>query len=260
MRAETPTARAFTRDGYRQLVAGLLDRGYAVRGYAEAEPAARHLILRHDLDMSIQAAVRVAEVERELGAAATYFVLLRTEMYNPFSGRGLDGLRRIMALGHDIGLHLDAALYGTARAEIEAAAERECAALEALLDAPVRTISFHRPAPALLGLEGTLAGRRHAYEPRFFSEMGYCSDSRGAWEHGHPFDHEAVADGRALQLLTHPIWWTGAAADAPQDKLDRFVEDRDALLRAELARNCEVYDPAARSRADDRGADDRGGE
>jgi len=253
MRAETPTARAFTLDGYRQLVAGLLDRGYDVRGYGEAESAARHLILRHDLDMSIEAAVPVAETERALGVAATYFVLLRTEMYNPFSGRGLDGLRRIMALGHDIGLHLDASFYGAEPAKIEAAADRECAALEALLEAPVRTVSFHRPAPALLGLEGTLAGRRHAYEPRFFSEMGYCSDSRGAWEHGHPFDHEAVAAGRALQLLTHPIWWTGAAADGPQDKLDRFVDGRDALLRAELARNCEIYDLAARSRAESGG-------
>ena len=47
----------------------------------------------------------------------------------------------------------------------------------------------------------------HTYEPKFVKDIGYCSDSRGGWHHGHPLSHSSVKEGKALQLLTHPIWW-----------------------------------------------------
>ena len=197
----------FSPVAYRSLLAALLDRGYDVRGYADAVPDQRHLILRHDIDLSLDAALPIAEIERALGLKAHYFVLVRTELYNLFSAAGRDALRRLTALGHDIGLHLDASLYENATAMLGKAAEEECAVLAAATGAPVTVISFHRPAQALLGYPDTLAGRVHAYQPRFFTQMGYCSDSRGAWHYGHPLDHAAVREGRALQLLTHPVWW-----------------------------------------------------
>ena len=235
----------FSATGYAALVRALLARGYTVRGFAEAEPAARHLILRHDIDMSIEAAVPIAEAEAALGVAATYFVLVRSELYNPFAPGGAVALARIASLGHEIGLHFDAALYP--EAVLEEAAARECAMLEAFAEHPVRTISFHRPHPSLLGRAGTLAGRRHAYEPRFFRNMGYSSDSRGGWHHGHPLTHDAVIAGRALQLLTHPVWWQGPPAP-PAARLDALLDARlDALDRA-LAANCDVHIPGRRKK------------
>lgn len=234
-------AEDFTLDGYRALMAAFRERGYAAVRYEDADPDARHLLLRHDLDMSIQAAVPVAETEAAQGLTAHYFVLLRSEMYNPWTPAAKADLGRIAGLGHRIGLHLDAAVYGEEDGALEDAAQTECAVLETVIGAPVEVISFHRPAPALQGRAGTLAGRRHAYEPRFFSEMGYCSDSRGAWHHGHPLDHEAVKAGRAMQLLTHPIWWDAEAGDGPVATLDRFVATRQRLLHRELAANCEPY-------------------
>lgn len=229
--------------GYKALLEALKDQGYETRHYADADPDARHLILRHDLDMSLQAGVETAEVEALLGLSAVYFVLLRTEMYNPFSAAAAAALDRIAALGHDIGLHLDASLYADDGA-LEEGARRECAALEGMTGRPVRTISFHRPARSYLGRAEPVAGRRHAYEPRFFRDMGYCSDSRGGWHHGHPLDHPAVAAGTALQLLTHPIWWTARAEASVQEKLDGFVGRRAVLLTTELQANCQTYDAA----------------
>jgi hypothetical protein len=233
----------FTAAGYAALLAAFRDRGYEVRGYHSADPARRHLILRHDLDMSIEAALPIAALEAEAGVAASYFVLLRSEMYNVQSPSSMQALRSIGEHGHDIGLHFDASLYADDDAALDRAAAAECAVLEALLGRPIATISFHRPARRLMGHAGRFAGRRHAYEPRFFSDMGYCSDSRGAWHHGHPLDHRAVATGRALQLLTHPIWWLDGTGATVQEKLDRFAHGRYLKLRAELGRNCEAYDP-----------------
>jgi hypothetical protein len=233
-------AAGFSLDKYRELVVDFLDRGYRVVGFDDADPAQRHLILRHDVDMSIQAAAEVAAIEAVLGVSASYFVLLRSEMYNPWAPANAADLARIADMGHAIGLHFDASLYGELE-DLEPAAEAECAALEAMLGRPVAVVSFHRASPPLRGRAGRVAGRRHAYEPVFFQEMGYCSDSRGGWNHGDPLSHEAVAAGRALQLLIHPIWWVAGDGGGPVRTLDGFRRTRDQILAAELARNCEPY-------------------
>lgn len=233
---------AFTAAGYRDLLTKLLGLGYRVRGYDDVNPAAPDLILRHDVDMSLQAAVDLAEIEHAMGIAAHYFVLLRTEMYNPHSAIGQAAVRRLVALGHRVGLHLDASLYSDDAEALEVAAQVECGILERISDALVEVVSFHRPARSLLGSAIRPGGRRSTYEPAFVSDISYCSDSRGGWHHGHPLDHPAVAAGRALQLLTHPIWWTGDARVPVQERLERFAAERLRLLREELERNCGAYD------------------
>lgn len=235
-----PDHSEFSTEGYTALVRALIGRGYTVRSFANAEPGARHLILRHDIDMSLEAAVPIAEAEAALGVSAVYFVLVRSELYNPFAPPGAAALARIGSLGHEIGLHFDAALY--TEVTLEQAAARECDMLETFIDRPVHTISFHRPHAVLLGREGLLAGRRHAYEPRFFRDMGYSSDSRGGWRHGHPLTHAAVSAGRALQLLTHPIWWQDPPA-SPVARLDNLLDTRMQALDHALAAHCDIHVP-----------------
>ena len=74
----------FTLEGYEALIAAMLARGYVLRSFADAQPDERHLILRHDVDQSLEASVRLARCEAAAGWAAAYFVLLRSEMYNLF--------------------------------------------------------------------------------------------------------------------------------------------------------------------------------
>ncbi len=236
---------AFGLTSYRALLGALRDRGYSVRGFADAEPAQRHLILRHDIDYSLDAALPMAETEAELGLGAAYFVLVRSEFYNPAAPNGTRVLARLAALGHEIGLHFDAALYENDAGALDEAAARECTLLEQMTGTRVATISFHRPAPALLGRSGALGGRRHAYEPRFFTEMGYCSDSRGGWHRGAPLDHPTIAAGRALQLLTHPIWWQDPPME-PAGRLAHFLAERARRLDRELAAHSAVHADAKR--------------
>jgi hypothetical protein len=234
--------RDMTLDGYRAILRGLKGMGYTCRPFDDARPDRQDLILRHDLDMSIAAAIELGRVEHEEGCRSTHFVLLRTEMYNPFSAEGLAGLAELAAMGHEIGLHFDASLYPADFAAMERAVDQECRILEAMTGRPVRVISFHRPSESALACKGVIAGRRHAYEPCFFKDMGYCSDSRGEWRFGHPFDNAAITGKQALQLLTHPIWWISGPNDTVQDKLDCFVQARTEKLAAELGANCLSYD------------------
>jgi len=242
---------SFSPEGYRDLVQAFLDRGYAVRQFADCRPESRDLILRHDIDVSLDDALPIAETEHSLGAAATYFVLTRTDMYNPFSRQGQSVLRDLRALGHEIGLHLDASLYPDNHDALHEAAARECVALEAIFGTPIRVISFHRPAPSLVGSSHELAGRISAYSRRYTQDMGYCSDSRGAWLYGDPLEHKATRRGTALQLLTHPIWWTGTRSASPQQKLQVYLKNRAAYLDHELAKQCGVHTPTTTLKANE---------
>jgi hypothetical protein len=226
--------------GYAALITDLRGKGYDFRSYADADPAGRHVILRHDIDFCLNAAGKMADVESELGASSTYFVLLRNEFYNPFSREGLKALEHLLKLGHTIGLHFDVTLYGSEPGRIESGIERECRILESAIGCSITTLSFHRPAAHLIGSQERLAGRLNAYSPRFVKKIGYCSDSRGGWYHGEPGENPAIKEGRAMQLLIHPIWWQEPAME-PLQRLKGFLAQRQTFLERELRDNCTIY-------------------
>ena len=231
----------FSLGGYKDLIHGLRKRGYRIADYDDVATDKRDVILRHDIDISLESAVAMAEAEREIDALGVYFFLLRSEFYNPFSARGARALERILSLGHRIGLHLDAGLYNDEIVRLEQAAAHEIDVFEKMLGCEVSAVSFHRPAMALLERDGPIAGKPNTYAAKYFRDMGYCSDSRGAWRHGHPFDHAALKSGTALQLLTHPEWWTGEDNEDGALRLRRYLAERSDFLDKELATHCRVH-------------------
>jgi hypothetical protein len=232
----------FSLADYIKLIGEFRRRGYEIVDFHKASPVAKHLILRHDVDMCLRRAERLAEAEAEIGAHSSYFVLLNTEMYNVSSRDGRASLRRLSDLGHEVGLHFDAADIrehdlDTLTREVDI----ECKVLEMLADQPVRAVTFHRPAKWLMGHAATLSGRIHAYQPRYFEDMGYCSDSTGTFRFHEPLHHPAVIEGKALQLVTHPIWWVGNDQNSPFATVHRFRQDRDEQIGRELKANCRPY-------------------
>lgn len=228
----------FSRSGYAALLDQLRAHGYAGVDYAAVDPSAAHLILRHDIDVSPEPALPLAEVEAGQGFSAYYFFLTTGELYNPAAASVRRVIARLSELGHRIGLHFDASVY-PADADLDCAAAQECQALENIAGRAVDMVSFHRPTPGWLGNAATIAGRAHTYQPRYFSEIGYCSDSRGGWHNGEPLQHKAVASRRALQLLTHPVWWSGP--DTPQACLNDALRMRFAALDQHLAQNVTIH-------------------
>ena len=49
-----------------------------------------------------------------------------------------------------------------------------------------------------------------------------------------------LRDGRGLQLLTHPIWWTGDGPSARQ-KLAAYLAAKTKILDRAIADNCSIY-------------------
>ena len=94
----------FTLRKYRNLVQAFVESGYrimTVRQYLESAPSGKVLILRHDVDEQPQNALKMAEAEKELGVHATYYFRRVPKSDYP------DVIRRIAAMGHEIGYHYE---------------------------------------------------------------------------------------------------------------------------------------------------------
>ncbi len=231
----------FTLSAYREMLSNLRGAGYAFSRFGGLDIRKRQVLLRHDVDQSLQAAAIIAEAEHELSISSTYFLLLRTEMYNVLSPDGRDAIAAILYHGHQVGLHFDPTAYDDDPQGLSNGLELECDILERVTGRPVEVVSFHRPASSLIGKQNEIQGRINAYGERYVHDIGYCSDSTGRWRYGHPLEHDAVRAGRPLQLLTHPIWWYRDEPVDLQRRLESFLSDRTKRLDRELAANCKPY-------------------
>ena len=198
----------FTYQAYADLLDMLSADGYVVCDYHDYINSSRCVILRHDIDTSLDQAVRLAELEAEKGVKSTYFVLLRTDFYNPASQGNQEQLRRILALGHEIGLHFDEVAYGKVLTEEETRESiiKECGILSELLDTPVTTVSMHRPSKATLEANLEIPGIVNSYGKTFFHDFKYLSDSRRRWREP-VLDIVRSGEYDRLHILTHAFWY-----------------------------------------------------
>jgi hypothetical protein len=204
---------AFDLPHYRELLEAARAGGYRFASF-DRDPAPGDLLLRHDVDLSLEAAVRMAELEAEEGATATYFLMPQSIFYNLASPVGESALERLRELGHRVGLH---ALWP--RAELDERFD------------PV--VAWHNPDPPYM--REPVDGAVNVMEGRFSAQ--YRSDSNQRWRAGCP--HEDLRAGRFewLQLLTHPEIWVypgttmretmSAMLDAQRElRLAQLAEDR----------------------------------
>jgi len=198
---------AFDLRHYRELLEAARGGGYRF-AFFDDEPASGTLLLRHDVDLSLDAALRMAELEAEAGAGATYFLMTRSVFYNLASSEGEAALERLRELGHRVGLH---AVWP--RAELDERFD------------PV--VAWHNPEPEFMRkpLNGALNVMQ---EP--WADV-YRSDSNQHWRQGCPHEELAAGAFERLQLLTHPAIWAYPGATMRETML--------AMLDAERGRRLE---------------------
>jgi hypothetical protein len=200
----------FSLEHYRELLAAAGEGGYRYAFFDE-EPMEGALYLRHDVDLSLDAALRLAELEAEGGALATYFLMTQSVFYNLASPEGRRAINRLRELGHRIGLH---AVWPGAE-------------LDDRFD-PV--VAWHNPDPDYMS--EPLDGAVNVMQAPWFDPERYRSDSNQRWRHGCP--HEELREGRFdwLQLLVHPEIWVYPG--------ETMSETMNAMLDAERDRRREL--------------------
>ena len=227
----------FTYQGYLEMLKLLREQGYAFCDYHDYTAYPRCVILRHDVDNSLNQAVRLAELEAEAGVKSTWFVLLRTDFYNPASQKSQEKLRAIQSMGHEIGLHFDEVAYGKPLTEDETRQSiiRECGLLSALLDTPVTTVSMHRPSKATLEADLQIPGIVNSYGKTFFHDFKYLSDSRRRWREP-VLDIIRAGEYDRLHILTHAFWYHEAEQDISRT-VGAFVRGANRERYAQMAEN-----------------------
>jgi hypothetical protein len=176
---------AFDLNHYRELLDAAKDGAYAFALF-DHDPRPGDLFLRHDVDLSLEAALALAELEAEENVRATYFLMTQSVFYNLESPAGASALERLRALGHGVGLH---AVWP--RAELDRRFDR--------------VVAWHNPDPPYMS--DPVDGAQNVMAPPFFSAEHYRSDSNHRWRSGCPHEELARGDFEWLQLLTHPEIW-----------------------------------------------------
>jgi hypothetical protein len=176
---------AFDLAHYGELLDAAQTGGYRFT-FFNREPRPGDLLLRHDVDMSLAAAVTMAELEAERDVQATYFLMTRSDFYNLDSRSGVAALAKLRDLGHRVGLH---GVYPDA-------------ALDDRFDA---VIAWHTPDPDYMS--SPIRGVVNVMQEPYFDPERYRSDSNQHWRSGCPHDELAAGSFEWLQLLVHPEIW-----------------------------------------------------
>jgi hypothetical protein len=175
---------------YRELLDAAKAAGYRWASF-DRHPRRGDIFLRHDVALSLEAALETARAEHELGVRATYLLMTESAFYNLSSHVGRYAQRQLRQWGHAVGLH---AVHP--RAELDRRFDR--------------VVSWHNPDASYAA--EPVFGAVNVLEEPYFAPAGFRSDADGC-------PHEEIAAGTLewLQLLVHPERWV---YDGPQALLD----------------------------------------
>jgi hypothetical protein len=176
---------AFDLAHYRELLEAAQAGGYRFASF-DAEPETGDILLRHDVDLSLEAALELARLEHAAGARATYFLMTESVFYNLASAQGRETIRELRELGHAVGLH---AVYPRASRD----------------DRFDAVVAWHNPDPEYV--HEPVSGFVNVMQPPWFTKGRYRSDSNQHWREGCPHEELRAGSFEWLQLLVHPEIW-----------------------------------------------------
>ncbi len=211
----------FSYDDYREIIRIIKSTGLQA-DYKEALTKDRFIIMRHDVEYSVERAWKLAKVERSMDFTSTFFFQWTNNSYNILSRRNQEMVRDMHERGQNIGLHF--ALNGlTDMDEIRKQIVKEMEMLSEMFGFKIDTFSIHRPSKDVLRENIKLPGIINAYQDDFFTfaenvtedtpvKVKYLSDANHIWRYGYP-DEKNITGFDKVQILTHPFGWTKKGLD-----------------------------------------------
>jgi hypothetical protein len=224
----------FTLTEYSQYLTEI-KRHYVFINYDEVDAiTSPHVIWRHDIDVSMHQALKLAQIEKDHGVKATYFIMLGSWFYDIRDHEIHDLIDSIKKLGHTIGLHFDFEYLPSGKiSDIESfltALKLQKKELEQLLNLKIEVFSYHNPTTISDDLRSQInlykqADMINVYSDKFVNNYKYCSDSNGLWRFDRLMDLINPKEFPRLHILTHPEWWTEHKM-TPREKIQRALMGR----------------------------------
>lgn len=219
---------SFSWKHYQEILEAAKDAGYKFLLFHEinGKTTENCCLLRHDIDYTPEKAIEFGRIESELGIRSTYFFQVSAWTYNTRERSCYEVIQKLQSMGHQIALHFDVSWWDGIHSieELVDACnfEKDMLANITNIDIP-DIVSFHNPHTyADKVINKTISGIHHTYEPKYFTEFKYLSDSQG-WYEGCVCKLFESKKYPRIQLLTHPYIW----AEDPQVG---FIEDMAAFV------------------------------
>ena len=165
------------------------------------------VLLRHDIDAELYLLEPFLEVENRCNVRSTFFVMLESPLYNPFSPEGRVAIQRITDAGHNVCLHFFGEIHANLNPdELRREIMSQAARLSQLTQQKVPAFSFHQPTTEMIELDLEIPGMVNTYHTKTMRSLTYESDTNMDWRPASP--QSVMAGGTTrIQLLIHPIWW-----------------------------------------------------
>ncbi len=223
----------FSADGYSNVIAHARAAGYNLIPMRECAEAGRDIptmVLRHDVDLSLDFACEMAAMEAGLGVKSTYFILPHNKYYDPFSTIGARQVREIVKQGHEIGLHWDSSIYDEDAERIRQGFISDRSRLAEINGTEIVSASQHIPIDTPYFDVAELIPFE-AYSPAIAERYRYVSDSAMSWRDVTVWD--LIDTGIDIQFLAHPVWWM-AEGVALRDKLGTLKAKNPSSLHSTI--------------------------
>lgn len=188
-------------------------------------PLEKVILIRHDVDVSLEWALEMAHVEYELGICTTYFVRVHSTRYNLFDRYNYWRLHELKNKHFEVGMHQEVVNFAKTSNEAIILLKREKRVIESILGCDVNGVATHIPSHNLLSITPEILSQTGFYYVAdgevFNSNAIFVSDSNNHWKK-YSFK-EALLNSDKILANIHPVWWVGEIEDA--ESLIKFLRE-----------------------------------
>jgi hypothetical protein len=203
----------FTFKYYKESLKKALEGGYnfiKCEDYKKIQSYEKFIIMRHDVDFSLDNAIILARIEHELGISSSFFIRLHARHYSPLELKYFRIVKEIINLGHEVGLHHEPSFSEVNNLNQEELLIKEIDYFNSLFNIKIKGIATHEPARTGIFVTEKNINKfpieYEAYFPCFMKYAKYISESGGRWREGDILDWVNKKENK-LYILTHPFWW-----------------------------------------------------
>lgn len=201
-------ATGYSPSAYRRLLERLSESGYAFRSFIDGVADSPTVFLRHDVDYSLSWAVEFARINDECGARGTFFLQLRSPLYNLLAFESLAAIREILDLGQWLGFHITLPEEDLPREQVLELIRSDYQDLQAAIPSLQPVAAWHNPSLLVdqQGLGWEIPGFVNAYGRIGGRKIPYYSDSNMRYSLSE-FESIVARQEPAIQLALAPMQW-----------------------------------------------------
>lgn len=204
------TDKGYSTAAYAALLAQARECGYTFAPFTQAQPGGKTIYLRHDIDVTLSFAADFAAINEREGAVGTFFLMLRSPLYNLLAPESLRLVERILDHGQRVGFHFATDAPAQSHADLAARLANEFALFSEMVPQADPVFAWHQTGELIEGgldcLGADFPGLVNAYGTIGGAVPPYYSDSNMRYTTREL--HALLTQGpRVFQLALAPMQW-----------------------------------------------------